>query len=88
MGLFKATDEELNVEESNFESLLKESILEDLDEFLDPNSREGPLLRVMNENCNAGIHAHCTGLADIGLTGTVRAAKRFSTDVVCRETEG
>ena len=51
MGLFKAVDEELDVEESNIESQLKESTLEDLDEFVDSDSRKRSLLQVMSGNC-------------------------------------
>ena len=46
MSLFKATDEELDVEDS-----MKEFILEDLDKFVDPDSSKGPILQVMNGSC-------------------------------------
>jgi len=40
MVLFKTADEELDVEESNIESRLREFILEDPEEFVDPDSEE------------------------------------------------
>jgi len=51
MTLFKAADEELEVEEQNVESRLREFILEDPDEFVNPDSEKRPLLRVSNGNC-------------------------------------
>jgi len=40
MSLFKTADEQLDVEESNIESRLREFTLEDPDEFVDPDSEE------------------------------------------------
>jgi len=75
MGFFKTADEELDVEESNIESRLREFILEDPDEFVDPDSEEETALTGDKRKLYAGVHVCCTGLADTELTGTVRARK-------------
>ena len=75
MSLFKAADEELDVEESNIESRLREFTLEDPDEFADLDSEEETALTGDKRKLYAGIHARCTKLTDIGLTGMVPARR-------------
>ena len=75
MTLFKAADEELDIEESNIENRLREFTLEDPDEFVDPDSEEEAALTGDKRKLYAKIHASCVGLADTKPTGMVRAQK-------------
>ena len=75
MGLFKTADEELDVDESSIESRLREFILEDPDEFVDPDSEEESALTGDKRKLYVGIHACCVRFADTELTGTARARK-------------
>jgi hypothetical protein len=50
VDFFKAAHEELDVMELIIESHLREFILEDPGEFVDPDSEGGPLLWVINGN--------------------------------------
>jgi transcriptional activator SPT7 len=75
MGLFKTADEELDVEESNIEGRLREFILEDPDEFVDPDSEEENRLTGDKRKLYASVHTCYTRLADTELTGTARAER-------------
>ena len=55
MRLFKSADEELDVEESNIESRLREFTLEDPDEFVDVDSEEETALVGDKRKQYAGI---------------------------------
>jgi len=75
MSLFKTADEELDIEESNVESRLREFTLEDLDEFVDPDSEEETALTGDKRKLYAGAYGCCTGLTDAELIGMARARK-------------
>jgi len=51
MGLFKTADQELDIEQPNVESQLGGFILEDPDEFVDPDSKEETALIGDKRNC-------------------------------------
>ena len=64
MVLFKTADEELDVEESNIESRLREFILEDPEEFVDPDSEEETALTGDKRKLYVIVHLSYTRLAD------------------------
>jgi len=64
MTLLKAADEELEVEEQNVGSRLREFILEDPDEFVNPDSEEETALTGVKRRLYVIVHARCTRLAN------------------------
>ena len=73
MRLFKSADEELEIEESNIESRLREFTLEDPDEFVDVDSEEETALVGDKRKQYASIHTCYARLADTEFIGTVRS---------------
>ena len=75
MGLFRTADEELEIEESNIESRLREFILEDPDEFVDADSEEETASTGDKRKLYASAYRCWTRLADTELIAMVRARK-------------
>lgn len=75
MNLFKTADEQLDDEQSNIESQLREFAFEDPDEFPDLESEDETALTGDKRKQYASVHTCCTRLADIQSSGTGRVQK-------------
>ena len=73
MSLFKTADEELDIEESNVEDRLRAFILEDPDEFVDPDSEEETALTGDKRKPCVSVHMCFATQTDAKSTETARA---------------